>query len=240
MKSFFICILGAALTFNINAQLLPSASSTNSKSSIVKNGTITYKMSIDSKDPQAAMLNGSTFEFAFNGSDSKLAALIMGGLFSGNLIFNGSNNDGLALMNLMGQKKAIKMNADDINSAQESTTGLDKVKISPISGTKQIAGYTCKKMLMSSTQDPNVKTVVYVCDKIKPDSGTFFNAYMQMFKGFPLGFEVNSGTDKISILASEVSSKIPKKSEFKLNIPSDYQETTIEKIMEDFGGTIRQ
>lgn len=219
----------------VQAQLLPSASSASNKSNLIKNGTVLYKMTVESNDAQAKMLNNSTFEYAFSGQDSKLAALVMGGLFSGNVILDGTASNGLALLSFMGQKKAIKMSAADLNKAQAGTADFSKLKVTPVSGVQKIASHSCKKIMLTDPANPDVQTIVFVCDNIKPESGGIANSMMNKLKGFPLGFEIKNKGSKIIIMASEVSTKIPKKSDFKLQIPEGYETTTVENLMEEFG-----
>jgi hypothetical protein len=236
-KSFFFTAVFLLFAMLGNCQLLPSASSATTKPSIIKNGTVYYTMSVEGDDPQAKLLNNSTLEFAFSGKDSKMAGLVMGGLFSGNLIMDGTANNGLALMSVMGQKKSIRMTPADVSKAQTSATNMNNVKITPIAGTQKIAGYLCKKVMITDPKNPEAKTVVYVCNNIAPESGGLMDEMMKKLSGFPLGFEVSSNGSKIKILASEVSTKIPKKADFKQVVPEGYEETTMEKLREQFGGT---
>jgi hypothetical protein len=240
MKNPLLTIFGLFCFISImNAQLLPSANSAAPKNSIIKNGTIFYKLTVESEDPQAKMLNGSTLEFSFSGTDSKMVGLVMGGLVNANLIVDGSANNGLALLSLMGQKKAIRMNADEIKKAQSATANMNGVKITPISGTQKIAGHTCKKVMVTDPNNPEVQTVVFVCESIKPEAGGIVDNMISSFKGFPLGMEVKSNGSKMILMASEVSTKIPKKSDFKQDIPTDYQETTMEQLKDEFGAVIK-
>jgi len=196
-KSFFFTAVFLLFATLGNCQLLPSASSATTKPSIIKNGTVYYTMSVEGDDPQAKLLNNSTLEFAFSGKDSKMAGLVMGGLFSGNLIMDGTANNGLALMSVMGQKKAIRMTPADVSKAQTSATNMNNVKITPIAGTQKIAGYLCKKVMITDPKNPEAKTVVYVCNNIAPESGGLMDEMMKKLSGFPLGFEVSSNGSKI-------------------------------------------
>lgn len=237
-KSFLSTLLFLLISVLGYSQLLPSASTSPSKPSVLKNGTIYYVMSVEGDDPQAKMLNNSTFEYAFSGKDSKLAGLVMGGLFTGNMIVDGAANNGLALMSVMGQRKAIKMTAADISKAKSSASNMNDVKITPISGTQKVAGYTCKKVMITDPKNPNTQTVVYVCNSIVPESGGMVDEMMKKLNGFPLGFEVKTNGSKVKIMASEVSTKLLKKADFKQVIPEGYEVTTMEKLREQFGGTL--
>jgi hypothetical protein len=216
-------------------QLLPSVNTATTKPNVIKNGTIYYKMSVEGEESQAKMLNNSTFEYAFSGKDSKLAGLVMGGLFSGNLIVDGVANNGLALMNIMGQRKAIRMTQADIAKAQNSATNMNGVTFTPIAGTQNIAGYNCKKVMITDPKNPTSQTVVFVCNNVAPESGGMVDEMMKKLNGFPLGFEVKSKDgSKIKIYATEVSTKLPKKADFKQIVPEGYEETSMEKMREEF------
>jgi len=234
-QSFFFASFMLFTVFSYS-QLLPSASTAATKPTVIKNGTIYYTLNVESEDPQAKMLNNSTFEYAFSGKDSKIAGLVLGGLFSGNVIVDGLANNGLALMSVMGQKKAIRMTSADITKAQNSAANMNSVKITPVAGTQKVAGYNCKKVMITDPNNPDTQTIVYVCNNIAPESGGMVDEMMKKISGFPLGFEVITKGNKIKILATEVSTKMPKKADFKQVVPEGYEETTMEKLREEFGG----
>lgn len=234
MKKIIILLFVAFSFISLQAQLLPPAKS-NAATTLIRNGSVIYKMTVEGEDPQAKLLNNSVFELAFNGFDTKLNALVMGGLFGGNIIMDASKNQGLALMTIMGQKKAVKMNPDDIKKAQNQTASFDMSRVQALPGTVKIAGQTCKKVLIKDPKNPDVQTIVFLCENIKPESAGMIDNMMKNFKGFPMGMEVKSKKSKISLMATEISTKIPKKSDFKQEIPVDYQITTLDKIQEEMG-----
>lgn len=234
MKKIIILLFVAFSFISLQAQLLPPAKS-NTATTLIRNGSVIYKMTVEGEDPQAKLLNNSVFELAFNGFDTKLNALVMGGLFGGNIIMDASKNQGLALMTIMGQKKAVKMNPDDIKKAQNQTASFDMSRVQALPGTVKIAGQTCKKVLIKDPKNPDVQTIVFLCENIKPESAGMIDNMMKNFKGFPMGMEVKSKKSKISLMATEISTKIPKKSDFKQEIPVDYQITTLDKIQEEMG-----
>lgn len=223
----------------LQAQLLPKAGS-SSEATTIKNGTILYTMNVQSDEPGAAMLNNSTFEVAFNGQYSKLIGKVMGGVVGGNFILDASAKSGLALLDIMGQKRAIKMTNSDIEKAKKSTDGMSAGKVQFLQGTKTIAGYVCKKALVKDPENPDSQVIVYICETIQPESAGLMDNMLKVFKGFPLGMEIKNGTNKVTIMASEVSKKIPKKSEFDQSIPNGYQLTTIEELENEMGGMIKQ
>jgi len=228
-------ILFVLMSFSyLNAQLLPPAKS-NSGPSLIRNGSVFYKMTVEGEDPQVKLLNNSTFELAFNGFDTKLNALIMGGLFGGNVIMDASKNQGLALMTIMGQKKAIKMSPEDIKKAQNQTATFDMTRVQALPGTIKIAGQTCKKVLIKDPKNPDTQTIVYICETIKPESAGMIDNMMKNFKGFPMGMEVKSKKSKITLMATEISTKIPKKTDFKQEVPADYEMITLDKLQEEMG-----
>jgi len=234
MKTYFTVFLALFFLQNAsNAQLMSVVKSNSSN--IIKNGSIAYKVTVEGEDPQAKMLNNSTFEYAFNGADSKLTGLVLGGAFAANVLVDATAKKGLALLTVFGQKKAMKMSPEDILKAQTSTAAIDASKIIPISGTQNVAGHVCRKVMLRDPENPNMQTVVFVCDNIKPDAGGIVDNVIKALKGFPLGMEVKVNGSKISLMASEVSTKIPKKADFKHEIPTDFQETTMEKFREEMG-----
>jgi hypothetical protein len=219
--------------FYCKGQLLSEATK---QSSVIKNGLVKYKMVVESENPQAKMMNNSTLEIAFCGSDTKANGLLMGGLLGAQITMDLLNGKGLALLTIMGQKKAVKMNNDDFKWAQNSTNSLSgEVNFTPVKGTQKVAGYACKKYLVKDPKNPDVQTTVFICESIKPDSGGLMDNILKTYKGFPLGFEVKSKDAKMSFMASEVSTKLLKKSDFKQEIPAEFELTTMENLMRDMG-----
>ena len=239
--SFFLfCFLIVGNTM-LQAQFLPKAntSSSTTQSKTIKNGTILYTMNVQSDEPSAAMLNNSTFEIAFNGQYSKLIGKIMGGVIGGNFILDSGSKTGLALLDMMGQKRAIKMDDSDINKAKSATDGMKTDMIQFVSGTKTIAGHVCKKAIIKNPDKPGSQVIVYVCENIQPESSGLLDNMLKTFKGFPLGFEIKDGANKVTIMATEVSNKIPKKSEFDQAVPKEYELTTMEELENEMGGMIK-
>jgi hypothetical protein len=235
MKKTLFSILAILLTMGFSHAQSPQFASYDGGK--MTDGTITYTVSVEnSTEPSAAMLNGSTLTLAFNGDKSKLQAFIMGGMFAGDMILDAAGKKGLALLNIMGTKKAIRMSSTDITSAQSATSEISKAKIQELSGSMKIAGYKCKKLLIADPDKPGDKLIVYVTDAIQPKSGGLLDNMYKEFKGFPLGMEIDSKEGKLKIMASEVSTKRPSASDFKLAIPSDYEETTMEELGQEMGG----
>ncbi len=235
MKKILFSCLAIFLAFAVQAQT-PQFASYNSAA--MTDGTITYQVSIESSDPSAAMLNGSMLTLAFNGNKSKLNAMVMGGMFAGDIILDATGKKGLALLNLMGNKKAIRMSSTEISEAQNATQNFSKAKIQKLKGSKKIAGYNCQKYLIADPERPNDPMIVYVSSEIKPQSAGFLDNMYKELNGFPLGIEIDSKDGKISIMATSVSTKKPSASDFKFTIPQDYEETTMEKLGEEMGAAI--
>lgn len=229
-------LLASALLFlgttTVSAQLFSS----KAKDKTLKNGVITYVMDVQSTEPMAAALNNSKLQLAFSGSQSKMVGEVMGGVFVGDIILDGTLNQGLALLKITGQKKAIRMTDSDISKAQASTDQMSNQKIHFLDGTQQVAGYTCKKALIKDPSQPGSHLLIYVCEAIQPESGGLIENMMEKLNGFPLGFEIKSPEGTVKLMASEVSKKVLSKSAFSLDIPGEYEETSMEKLMEDMGG----
>lgn len=234
MKKTLFSILALFLAVGyIGAQSPQFASFDGGK---MTDGTITYTVEIESSEPSAAMLNGSTLTLAFNGDKSKLNAFVMGGMFAGDMILDAAGKKGLALLNIMGNKKAIRMTSSEITEAQNITKDISKAKTQKLSGTKKIAGYTCQKLLVANPEQPNDKMIVYVTSAIQPKSGGMLDNMYKEFNGFPLGMEIDSKDGKLKVMASSVSTKRPSASDFKLIIPKDYEETTMDALGSEMGG----
>lgn len=215
---------------------LPSTQAQLFRSKKMNKGSITYTLNVEeSKDPNVAMVNNSTLKLVFLKGDLRATGAVMGGLIMGDLIMNSGDSKGLALIQMMGEKTAMKIPSEDVKKAQKEMTNLDEITTQfkeVKGGEKEIAGYKCRKVFANNPKDPSTKVAIYLTDKIDVSAVSFMGEVSEKLGGFPLGVEVDSPDGKFSMLATEIDKSTPVSSNFDLVIPEGYTEKTSEELQQ--------
>jgi hypothetical protein len=198
--------------------------------SAISDGYISYSISVDSDIPGVAVLFvGSSLEVAFKGDKTKAVAKAAGGTNTVSLVVDHKTQKGLSLMDVLGEKKALKL---DKNKLEEARADMKKATKNPMrhtEETKTIAGYTCQKVLMKD-KESGANIILYITDKITPKGDPFATYLVGELKGFPLGIVVRHEGTTVRVMAEKVSSRTPSDGAFSLSIPSDYELTTVEGL----------
>lgn len=221
MKHLIRTVLLSTLLF---ITLLASAQITEAR--------IKYDVKIDSDDPvmqqQMSMMSGSTMEMAFK--DKSFRQEMDMKMMKTTTIYDGKSEESIVLLDLMGMKKAAKL--DDLKEAGGSGSTSDSATIEMTDETKKIAGYDCKKVIITDTT--GAELIMYVTDQIKPQNNQ--NKYgSDKVNGFPLQIEVENEQMTMTMTATEVSKKVDKKL-FKVAVPEGYEEMKGEELMNMLGG----
>ncbi|MCK9202826.1 MAG: DUF4412 domain-containing protein [Bacteroidales bacterium] len=138
----------------------------------------------------------------------------------------------VSLLNMMGQKYAIKQTTADIEK-DLSKGGVTTVELS--GETKIIAGYTCKKAIVT-VNDDGIKTKfeVFYSSELGSKLSNFDNPVYKDIDGVLLEFSVQNQNVNMKFTASSVDKKnVPAKD---FEIPSDYVLTTKDELKTKFGG----
>jgi len=190
---------------------------------------ITFDYEMNADDPfvqqQLATLQGSSMTMSFKDhyfrTDTDMA------MNKTTIIYDGKNETGLTLMNMMGVKWAIPMSKEDLELEKKASLGATDGKVKMTDEHKLIAGYNCRKVIVTKKTE---QSIIYVTDEIKPANNQ--NDYQfKNIDGFPLMMEtklVESGVVvTITITAKTVQTKINDKEIFSTVIPGDYVEKTM-------------
>lgn len=138
----------------------------------------------------------------------------------------------VALLNMMGQKYAIKQTAADIEK-EMSVEGTSTIELS--SETKVIAGYTCKKAVVTVNNDGIKSTYeVYYSNELGTKQANFDNPVYKDIDGVMLEFLLKNRDVNMKFTATSVEKKSLPAKDFE--IPSDYVLTTQEELKSKFGG----
>jgi hypothetical protein len=138
----------------------------------------------------------------------------------------------VALLDMMGQKYAIKETAAEIQKDMEKEPTSTVVVTNE---TKTIAGYVCKKALVTAEQDGE-KTVyvVWFTDEIGSKDANFDNALYKEIDGVLMEFLMVTPQLSMKFTVSSVEKKSIPAKEFE--IPAEYKLTTKEELKSKFGG----
>lgn len=133
------------------------------------------------------------------------------------------------LMDLMGNKLAMESTKTEVEKENSATK---KAVVKLIDGeTKNVAGYDCKKAILSTPGEKDM--IVWYSDKIKSNGSWYFQ--MSEIKGFPLEFSMKTGEISVRMSAKEVRMENVDDAEF--TVSSDYKVMTQADMMKMMGGS---
>lgn len=147
---------------------------------------------------------------------------MMGG--SQTVLFDGETDESAIVMDMMGQKLAIMVTAEEERQAREE---MGEPELTYMDGTKEIAGFQCKKAEMK-TGDQVIE--LWYTQEIK---GAVHKDFTDL-DGFPLEYLTFSQGMKLSITASQVDQTSQDDSVFE--IPEGFQKITMDEFNSMMGG----
>ncbi len=174
----------------------------------VKEGSIKYDMKIEGMPAeQAAMMGDMEMKSTFkNGKILSETSSMMGGQ-----IVLVDEQGMLMLIDQMGNKTAVKQTKEEMEkaAAKEKEKPVDP-KIEYTTETKMIAGYECKKAIITMVKKDKTeeKMEVWYCEKfdnINKEGRGRGQGFMKGLKGMPFEFSGSFGPMKIKMTAKEVS-----------------------------------
>jgi hypothetical protein len=199
----------------------------------MKNGSVTYEMSMEEDNPMAGMLQGTQMKFHFKGKKVKTEMNMMGGMVNMNVIMDNEAQNGVMLMSapMMGKNMAVELTKEEMEKMkEEQKVNQKKPKIEYFKNKKKkIAGYKCYKVVatLPGVDEP---ITLYVTDKIKPEGQSQIQQQIAGLEGFPLSYEISQQGMKMIFTATEVSTDAPKDSEFDMTIPEGFEKVTLEEL----------
>jgi GLPGLI family protein len=195
-------------------------------------GVITYKITYpDSKfsESQLAMFP-KVLTVSIKGSKSR-TDLQMSGMSTVE-ITDFTEKTSVSLINMMGQKYALKQTTAEIESkmAEEGITTVEQT-----TETKVIAGYNCKKVIVTVNNDGVKNTYeAWFTSEIGSKQANFNNPLYKDIDGALLEFSMKNREVSMKFSASAVEKKSLPAKDFE--IPSDYTLTTQDELKSKFGG----
>jgi len=199
-------------------------------------GVVTYKITIQGDDipPEmmAFMPKVMTATIKGNMLRNEFSITTPMGAMNQIQIMNGDEKVVYHLMDMMGQKFYYKMTEQDINENMENEPKPD---IQYVNETKTIAGYECKKAIITIDQDGKKNSfVIYYSPELGSASTNFDNAMFNGIDGLLMEFEANENGMIMKFEAIEVKKENVKDELFQ--VPAEYNETTPEELQRSFGG----
>ena len=193
-------------------------------------GVITYKITVEGSgvtDEMKTMMP-KTMIMTIKGNKARSEMVMsMGKTVS---ITDGDNKTATTLMDMMGQKIAIQMNYDEI---MKDMADKPEAKVEVTSETKEIAGYVCKKAIVTIPEE-DMEMIVYFTEELGSAALNFDNPQFKDINGVMMEFEMPNDSFSMKFTAISVEKKNVEDSEF--TIPEGYQIKTQEELKGMFGG----
>jgi len=215
----------------VTGLLLTGLISCKTADEAISKGTVTYDMEFSSDDPnvqaQLGMMQGSEMVLTFAEQNMK-TEMKMGSIMTNTTIINGEQNKGLMLMSGMVGKKAVPMSKEDLEKENEESPDENDLDIEKTGETKEIAGFQCEKIILTTEEGDAIE--MWVTDEIKPKRKD--GRFVREGVGFPLMMETNQQGMVITFSAKEVVQKFEGKEKdiFSVDVPEGYEITTMEAI----------
>jgi len=199
----------------------------------ITTGKVSYDVYLSSDNPQMSayieQMESSLMEIFFDGGKTR-NDFFMGEMSTTHTISIQGEDTTLVLMdNMYLGKVALKVTENEEDESGEYSFKVKSVEL--IDGeTKEVAGYQCKKAVV--TYDNDFSTEVWYTEEIKPEHRVGQYLFEEI-PGMPLEMTgKNFGMD-MKIVAYEVSNKLSKRqinSLFSLEIPKGYTLKTVEEL----------
>ncbi|MBU0487913.1 MAG: DUF4412 domain-containing protein [Bacteroidetes bacterium] len=191
------------------------------------NGTVLYEITYPEAEIDPAMAGQLPTQMTVIINETKQKTEISTGMMSNIVIIDMVTNKTVILLDLMGQKFAIRSSKEEMQSKQETTPN---VKVTE--ETKEIAGYKCKKVEVTS-EDSDDPMIVWVTDEILGDYDNWAGSFPGV-KGLAMEYIADNNGMKMKMSVQTVTPGKFKDKDFL--IPSDFKEVTAEELQEIFGG----
>jgi len=196
----------------------------------ISEGKITFDISFPDMEPndqmQSMMPTESVVYFKDNMIRMEMKMMGMNTV----IISNHKDNSAITLMDMMGNKYAIRMTAEEIQKEKAKMTQT-KYETKLTDETKMIAGYKCKKAIATG-KDGN-EIIIYYTNEIQAKNQAFADQYKGV-DGFPMEYLITQNGMNMKFTAKSVSRDKVDSGLFA--IPPDYKITSKEEMAKMFGG----
>lgn len=196
-------------------------------------GVIVYNISYGETDidPQMAAMMPKTMKMKISGLRSRTEInMAMGSTI---VVFDGNTKMGFTLMDIMGQKYAMEMTADELEEDIEKEQEMD---VEVTDETKNIAGYVCKKAIVKSKESgaEDLEMEVYFTEELGSGMLNYNNPIFKDVQGVMLEYSMKENDMKMTFSAVSVTKEKIKEEEFE--IPEGYNIMSMSDFENMFGG----
>lgn len=196
-------------------------------------GVITFKISYPNStftESQMAMFP-KIFTIAIKGTKARTDLQMSMGNQS--VIIDYGEKSRVSLINMMGQKYAIKETTAEI---EKELSEQPKPTVEYFEETRVIAGYTCKKAVVTVDDDGQKTSYeVFYTTELESQNVNFDDPLYRDIKGVMLEFSMKAQQDfNMKFTATAVEKKSVNAKEFE--VPADFVMTTKEELKSRFGG----
>jgi hypothetical protein len=197
-------------------------------------GTIVYNITYpDSKlDDQTMAMMPKTLKIKIKGNMSRTEMSL--GMGTTVIIFDSEARSGVTLMDMMGQKFAMKMTTEDIEKEMKETPEATVINTTE---TKEIAGYTCKKAIVKMKEkgsETETELVVFYTEDLASAKMNELNPMYKDIPGTMLEYAMNEKGMNMFLTAISVEKEKIADSEFET--PEGYKVVTQSELKSMFGG----
>jgi len=197
-------------------------------------GTIVYNITYPegSIDPQMAAMMPKTMKVKIRDVNSRMEMNM--GMGSTITLFNSETKTGATLMDMMGQKMAMKITPEYL---EKEIAESPQITVINVDETKEIAGYECKKAIVKIKEkksDKETEVSVYYTDKLGSGGINYNNPMFKDIQGVMLEYTVKEGNIEMTFTAVSVEKGKIADSEFE--IPEGYQVMSAAEFKSMFGG----
>ena len=185
--------------------------------------SIDYEGDVD--EATLAQLPTSTKEYYKDHKVRKENETAMGGIYT---ISDNANMEIIMLLDIMGQKLAVKQDSADL---KEAFAEIGEIEVNPTGETKEILGYNAKKVEIEV--EDNIFTA-YTTTEIKSPANAHLADQFKNVEGVILEYSVTQRGITSTYTATELEKE--KVADEMFTIPEDYELKTQEELSTMFGG----
>jgi hypothetical protein len=193
---------------------------------VINEGKVVYKITypeMELDNQTAAMLPSESVVFFKNTKSRTDVSMGMG--MTTSTIIDSKTDSHIALFDMMGNKSAVITTPEEVQKHRDSQKNS---KVIQTEEKKEIAGYDCKKIVLSNNDTTRME--MFYTDKINPKAKLMPEA--RNIEGFPLEYIMEQNGMKMKMTAMSVTEE--KVSDDQFVIPPDYTVKTMEEMMKMF------
>lgn len=221
--------------FRTSLLILTVLASFSSSAQKAFTGYISYQIDYDGLGENAAMKSMLPSEMKFILKNNKSRSELKTGMGDQITIFDSELKTMVNLLDIMGQKIAIKKS---ISEVELERTKYSELKVTISNETKNIAGYDCKKALIEVNAEDfggSATFTVYFTEALGNMGINYSDPLFNKINGVMLQYEIRTRGLLMKFLASEIKTEDVPDSAF--SIPSDYKEMTQDELKKMFGSS---